>query len=245
VPMADIKALGARVGGTVNTIVMAMCAGALRRFVAERERLPAKPMIAGVPVSLRAADDASANNQVTMVRVDLATDIADPYERFKAIHASSEGAKGLVRELKPVLGVDMPVIGSPWLMSGLASVAARSGLFNVIPLPANAVISNVPGIPVPLYLAGAKATNFFPVSIPFHGMGINITVQSYAGQLEFGLTACRRVFSHAELHELLAGMRETLEEIRRFPSVGGEEPAANDAKVTPLIPRRKAARRRA
>lgn len=245
VPLDDIKALGARVGGTVNTIVMAMCAGALRKFVAERERLPAKPMIAGVPVSLRAADDASANNQVTMVRVDLATDIADPLERFKAIHASSEGAKGLVRELKPVLGVDMPVIGSPWLMSGLASVAVRSGLFNVIPLPANAVISNVPGIPVPLYLAGAKATHFFPVSIPYHGMGINITVQSYAGQLEFGLTACRRVFSHAELHELLEGMRETLEEIRRFPSVGGEETAANDAKVTPLIPRKKAARRRA
>ncbi|MGL6112704.1 MAG: WS/DGAT/MGAT family O-acyltransferase [Rubrivivax sp.] len=225
-PLPEVKALGARVGGTVNTIVMALCAGALRRYLAERGAVPGKPLIAAVPVSLRAADDNSANNQVTMVRVDLATDIADPLQRFKAIHDSSEGAKAVVRELKPILGVDMPVVGSPWLMTGLASLAVRSGLFAALPLIANAVISNVPGIPVPVYLAGARATNFYPVSIPYHGLGINMTVQSYAGQLEFGLTACRRMFSHAELRELLGYMIETLDEIRAFQSVEAPEPTA-------------------
>ncbi len=225
VPLDEIKALGARVGGTVNTVVMAMCAGALRRYVAERGPLPPKTLVAAVPVSLRAADDASANNQVSMVRVDLATDIADPAVRFKAIHNSSEGAKSVVRELKPVLGVDMPVFGSPWLMSGLASLAVRSGLLTALPQVANALISNVPGIPVPLYLAGARATHFYPVSIPYHGMAINITVQSYAGQLEFGITTCRRVCSHAELGELLGYMRQTLEQIRTFDSVAAAEPA--------------------
>lgn len=223
-PLSEVKVLGTRVGGTVNTIVMALCAGALRSYIAKRGPLPRMPMIAAVAVSVRVADDTSAKNQVTMVRVDLATDIADPAKRFKAIHNSSEGAKSVVSELKPVLGVDLPVVGSPWLMTGLAAVAVRSSLLNALPLLANAVISNVPGIPVLLYLAGARATNFYPVSIPYHGMGINMTVQSYAGQLEFGMTACRRVFSHADLRELLGYMRETLEQIRGFGDA-----ATNDA----------------
>jgi diacylglycerol O-acyltransferase / wax synthase len=222
----EVKALGTRVGGTVNTIVMAVCAGALRRFIAERGAVPRKPLLAGVPVSLRAPDDTSANNQVTMVRVDLATDIADAALRFKAIHNSSEGAKALVRELKPILGVDMPVVGSPWLMTGLASLVVRSGLLTALPQIANAVISNVPGIPVPVYLAGARATNFYPVSIPFHGLAINITVQSYAGQLEFGLTACRRALAHQDLLELIGFMRESLDEIRGFPSIATVAAAA-------------------
>ena len=125
VPLADMKALGQRVGGTVNTIVMAMCGTALRRFLKEREQLPAKSLIAMVPVSLRSADDASMNNQVSGIRVDLATDIADMSERFKAIHGSSESAKAVVRELKPVLGVDIPVTGAPWLLTGLASLYGR------------------------------------------------------------------------------------------------------------------------
>ncbi|MBL0087526.1 MAG: wax ester/triacylglycerol synthase family O-acyltransferase [Ideonella sp.] len=231
-PLDEVKALGARVGGTVNTIVMAVCAGALRRFIAERGAMPRKPLLAAVPVSLRAPDDTSANNQVTMVRVDLATDIADAALRFKAIHNSSEGAKALVRELKPILGVDMPVVGSPWLMTGLASLVVRSGLLNALPQIANAVISNVPGIPVPVYLAGARAANFYPVSIPFHGLAINITVQSYAGQLEFGLTACRRALSHQDLLEVIGYMRESLDEIRGFKNIASEAAAA-PAAVSP------------
>jgi hypothetical protein len=79
-----------------------------------------------VPVSLRAEGDSAMNNQVSAVRVDLATDIGDLPTRFKAIHASSEAAKAVVRELKPVLGVDVPITGSPWLMTGLASLLGRS-----------------------------------------------------------------------------------------------------------------------
>jgi WS/DGAT/MGAT family acyltransferase len=100
IPLADIKSLGKRVGGTVNTIVMAMCSIALHRFLKERNLLPKQPLIAMVPVSLRAEGDSSMNNQVSMVRVDLATDIDDLPARFKAIHASSEAAKAVVKELK-------------------------------------------------------------------------------------------------------------------------------------------------
>ena len=226
VPMDELKALGRRVGGTVNTIVMAMCAGGLRRFLGERNLLPAQPLIAAVPVSLRVEGNDDMNNQVSMVRVDLATDLADPAARFKAIHASSEAAKVVVRELKPVLGVDMPFTGSPWIMTSLASLYGRSTLARRLPPMANVTISNVPGPPVTLYVAGAKMAAFYPVSIPYHGMAVNITVQSYAGALEFGITACRRALSQDESSELLGYLREALAEIQQLPSVDSAPEAA-------------------
>jgi len=249
VPLADIKALGKRVGGTVNTVVMAMCSSALRRYLLDRDLLPRKSLVAAVPVSLRTANDSSMNNQVSMIRVDLATDLADPVARFKTIHASSEAAKAVVVELKPVLGVDAPLLGAPWLMTGLASLFGRSGLANRLPAMANVAISNVPGIPVPLYMAGARMVNYYPVSIPYHSVALNITVQSYAGQLEFGITACRRALSQAESHELIANLRAALSEIQGFESVdqsaaaapAAAAPAAS-AKPTPAPRRRKSAR---
>lgn len=225
-PFDELKALGKRVGGTVNTIVMAMCSGALRRFMKERNILPKQALIAAVPVSLRAEGDDAMNNQVSVVRVDLATDVADPGERFKAIHVSSEAAKAVVRELKPVLSIDVPVTGSPWLMTSMAALYGRSNLANRLPPVANVLISNVPGPPSTLYVCGARMENFYPVSIPYHGTALNITVQSYAGSLDFGLTACRRILSQDESYELIGHLRAALEEIERLPSVAGESPRA-------------------
>ena len=249
VPLADIKSLGKRVGGTVNTVVMTMCGGALRSFLAGRDLLPKKSLIAGVPVSLRTADDDSMNNQVSAIRVDLATDLKSTAERFKAIHASSEAAKAVVSELKPVLGIDVPITGSPWLMSGLATLYGRSNLASRMPAVANVAISNVPGLPMTLYMAGARMLHYYPVSIPYHGMGLNITVQSYDGKLEFGITACRRVMSQEESHELIGHLRATLEDIRAMQSVAEAAPAEPAAvvvapEVATEAPARKATTRR-
>ncbi len=176
-PFDELEALGKRVGGTVNTILMAMCSEALARFLKERNLLPKEALIAGVPVSLRAEGDDSMNNQVSMVRVDLATDIGDAAERFKAIHASSEAAKAVERELKPVLGVDMPITGSPWLMTRLASLYGRSSLARRVLPVANVLISNVPGPGATLYVAGARMMHFYPVSIPYHGSALQSLAQ--------------------------------------------------------------------
>lgn len=231
-PLADVKTLGKRIGGTVNTIVMAMCSIALQRFLKERGLLPKEALIAMVPVSLRAADDASMNNQVSAVRVDLATDVDDIAARFKAIHASSEAAKAVVRELKPILGVNIPVTGAPWLMTGLASLIGRSNLASRLPAVGNVLISNVPGPGVPLYMAGARMLHYFPVSIPYHSSALNITVQSYAGMLEFGLTACRRVLSQQESYEIVAYLKAALDEIGALPPVE----AAADGDPVPAPP---------
>ncbi len=239
-PLDEVKALGKRAGGTVNTVVMAMCAGALRRYLSERRQLPAKPLVAMVPVSLRAADDDSMNNQVSAIRVDLATELADPAARFRAIHASSEAAKGVVSALKPVLGADTPIIGSPWLMTGLASLYGRSNLASRMSPMANATISNVPGLPVTLYMAGAKMVNYFPVSIPYHGAALNITVQSYAGKMEFGITVCRRVMTQAEAHELIEHLRAALHEIELLAPAQPAAIAAPAPAPTPAVAKRPA-----
>ncbi len=216
-----------------------MCSTALRRFLLDRNLLPKKPLIAMVPVSLRGAGDDAMNNQVSMIRVDLATEIDDPAARFKAIHASSEAAKAVVSELKPVLGVDLPITGAPWLMTGLASLLGRSNFAGRAPAAGNVLISNVPGPSMPLYMAGARMVHYYPVSIPYHGMALNITVQSYAGSLEFGLTACRRVLSQDESHELVEHLRAALQRDR-----GAAAPGRSSRRRRRSEPDRSVARRR-
>ena len=98
---------------------------------------------------------------------------------------------------------------------------------------ANVTISNVPGPAVTLYVAGAKMNAFYPVSIPYHGMAVNITVQSYAGALEFGITACRRALSQDESGELLGYLQDALKEIEQLPSVDGASEAATAPMPTP------------
>ncbi|WP_181360604.1 wax ester/triacylglycerol synthase family O-acyltransferase [Variovorax sp. WS11] len=192
VSLAEVKQMSKATDTSLNDIVLAICAGALRRYLADYGCKPAKPLIAGVPVSLRSEGNTDLNNQVSVMLVSLATDIADPLERLAAIHESSSEGKKLTGNVKAAIPTDFPSLGVPSLMSGLASLYGRSGLADKLPPAANVAISNVPGPSFALYFAGAKVAAYFPVSIPGHGLALNMTVQSYNGALEFGLTACRR-----------------------------------------------------
>ncbi len=192
IPMAETKFIGKTLGGSLNDVVLCTTAGAMRRYLKEHNNMPVKSLLAAVPVSLRTAGDASANNQVSMTTMTLASDIADPVERLKAIHKASEINKAMMSRVKTAIPTDFPLLAAPWLMSGVAAIASRSGILNVLPPIANIVISNVPGSPVPLYFAGAKVVSYYPVSIIVHSMALNVTVQSYAGRLDYGLIACRR-----------------------------------------------------
>ena len=193
VPLAEVKLIAKTFGVSLNDVVMATTAGALRRYLKEYDDLPDKPLIAAVPVSLREAGDASANNQVSMITMTLGTDIADPVARMHAINADSSRSKAVMGRMKTVIPTDFPMFGAPWLFSGIASLLGRSRIVNVIPPIANVLVSNVQGAPMPLYFAGAELTSYYPVSIPAHGMALNVTVQSYNGRLDYGLIACRRV----------------------------------------------------
>jgi diacylglycerol O-acyltransferase / wax synthase len=192
IPLADVKAIAKASGCTVNDVVLALASGAMRRYLGDYDAMPGKPMSAAVPVSLRPEGDQTANNQVSMVVMTLASDIKDPVERLRAIAKASRRTKSKLFDAIAAIPLDLPAPGAPWLVSGLASMYGRSRLADSLPSVVNVIISNVPGAPVPLYFAGAKARTYYPVSIPVHGIALNITVHSYDGRLDFGLIACRR-----------------------------------------------------
>ncbi len=188
-PLDEAKAIARYFDVKLNDVVLAIVSGALRRAYAGKRSLLSKHMIGAVPASLRAAGDAEQNNQVTMMLVSLASAETDPVKRLKAIHAAANRAKMMTGGLKSVIPTDLPSLGLPWLMSALTALYDTSLVANRIPVIANLVISNVPGPPVPLYLAGARIAEYYPVSIVTHGLGLNVTILSYNGMLEFGLVS--------------------------------------------------------
>ena len=192
ISLGDAKAIAKASGAKLNDVVMAVCSGALRRYLQEKGQLPDKPLIAGVPISLREPGDTRQNNQVSGMLCQIATDIADPAERLRAIVKSSSQAKEIAGTFRDAVPQDFAFVGAPILLQLVMLVYGRTGLADRLPMPMNVTISNVPGPPMPLYCAGAKVTALHPVSIAAHGAALNITVQSYMDALNFGLTADRR-----------------------------------------------------
>jgi WS/DGAT/MGAT family acyltransferase len=210
-PLAAAKAIAKESGTKLNDVVMATCAGALRRYLIEKHALPKESLVAFVPVSLRDPGNTEANNQVSGMLCSLATDIRDPLERLKAIQESSRQAKDLSGRVRDAQPRDFSIFGAPFVMHEAMQLYGRSRLADRLPPPANVVISNVPGPQTPLYVAGAKVLTLYPVSIPAHGMALNLTVQSYCGSLDFGLTACRKTVP--DLRKLAGYLDESLQEL--------------------------------
>jgi diacylglycerol O-acyltransferase len=226
VPLAEVKQIAKLLGVSLNDVVMATVAGGLRQYLQFNDELPEQPLRAAVPVSLRAAGDATANNQVSMVVINLATDIADPLQRLRKIHESSDNSKAMMGRVRAAIPTDFPMLAAPWLMSGLASMYGRSRLANVLPPIANVAISNVAGIQAPMYFAGAKVVSYYPVSLPAHGVALNVTVQSYNGRLDYGLIACRRALPEVnELADMLLAEHRLLHDLALSHAVAEARPA--------------------
>ena len=192
-----VKAAGAEHGAKLNDVFLAICGGGLRRYFERTGELPEQSLIAGCPVSLRRPGDASMNNQVTMMQVSLATDEPDPAKRIGAIMDSSALAKEVTADLAGAFESDPAAWGMPLAMRSAASVMEAAGAANAMPPAFNIVVSNVPGPREPLYSNGARMLTHYPVSIPAHGMAVNITVQSYVDRLYIGITACARALPDA------------------------------------------------
>lgn len=199
---------------STNDVIMAMCSGALRELLNLSKQLPKQSLIAAMPVSLRESGNTDSNNQVSMVQCSLATDIADPLERLQAIRASTALIKNRVATFKDMIPTDFPGLAAPIWASGLSHIWASGRVAEKLPPLANVIISNVPGPPIPLYLAGAKLRHYYPVSIVTHGLALNITVQSYAGSLEFGITACGDIVRKPEV--LAAALARSLAELNEM-----------------------------
>lgn len=205
-PLDQVKAIAKAAGGTLNDAVLALSAGALRRFLHELNALPDRPLVAMIPVSVRPRDDPGGGNAVGSILASLATDVEDPKARFDAIITSTRRAKEQLQGLSRNAILQLSAV--MLLPSGLQHITGTSG---IVRPQFNVVISNVPGPEKPLYFRGAELEAVYPLSIPVHGQALNITCQSYAGTLDFGFTGCRDTLPH--MQRLAVYMGETFQQL--------------------------------
>lgn len=218
--LGDVKAVKNAFGVTVNDVVMAACAGGLRRWLQVHEELPEQPLLAMVPLSIRTAEQQGAfGNRVSAMVAALPTHLTDPVERLRAVHEAMRGAKEQHRAIGAETLQDVTQFAMPALATRAARVAAQLRLADYVNPPYNLVISNVPGPRTPLYLAGARVTGYFPVSVVADGLGLNITVQSYLDDLDLGLVSCRELVP--DLWDLLAFITEGFAELAEAAAATG------------------------
>ncbi|WP_291845667.1 wax ester/triacylglycerol synthase family O-acyltransferase [Bradyrhizobium sp.] len=214
ISLSRAKALARQSGGKLNDVVLALSSGVVRRYLLERGALPAKSMTAAVPISLREEGNTEANNQVFGMICAIATNVEDPKGRLEAIIAQSVKSKEMshpLRALMPQVS-NISMLGAPILVQILALLYSRSNLSDVLPPSANITVSNVPGPRQTLYAAGAELLHIFPVSISAHGLALNITVQSYRDQLDFGFIAGANIIPNVQvLCDMLPREFEALE----------------------------------
>jgi WS/DGAT/MGAT family acyltransferase len=190
-PFADVRAVKNAAGITINDVVMALCAGALRRYLEDHEALPDAPLVAAVPVSVRTeAEKGTGGNKVSSIIAALPTNVSDPAERLHLSHEAMRAAKEQHEAIPADLLADVTQFAMPALAGQAARLSARLRLLERIN-PFNLIISNVPGPNIPLYYAGARLLQYYPLSAIAEGQGLNITVMSYDGGLHFGLIADR------------------------------------------------------
>ncbi|MGJ4948091.1 WS/DGAT/MGAT family O-acyltransferase [Bradyrhizobium sp. HKCCYLS20291] len=201
ISLSRAKALAKRAEGKLNDVVLALSSGVVRRYLEEQGALPQKSLTAAVPISLREEGNTEANNQVFGMICGIATDVADPKERLQTIIAQSTKSKEMSHPLRAFMPQvsNVSMLGTPILVQILALLYSRSSLSDVLPPAANITVSNVPGPRQTLYAAGAELLHIFPVSISAHGLALNITVQSYRDQLDFGFIAGANIIPHVQV----------------------------------------------
>jgi len=220
-PLADVKRVRKAFGTTLNDVVLCLCAEALRRYLESKHELPDASLVAAVPVSVRTAEEKGTHgNKITMARTALHTEIADPVERLQAISKRMFRVKKSLSATPARRMMDWVNVPSPGLLAQAARLYENFSIQDYVYPPYNLVISNVPGPPQPLYLAGARVLANYPVSIPYHGLAFNITVMSYIDSLDFGLTAHRTTVPDIDvmldlLVEALATLKQRAEQVLR------------------------------
>jgi diacylglycerol O-acyltransferase / wax synthase len=199
------KAIGKASGATVNDVTLAVCAGALRRYLIAHDGLPDKPLIAMVPVSVRGPEQESGGNQVAILLANLGTHLDDPLERLRLVVESTTLAKDRLSKMSKLERVaHAAAMSAPMGASMVTGHARRHPIYNV-------VISNVPGPKHTLYLDGMRLDESYPLSIPVDYLALNITITGYGDDLGFGYIACRR--SVPQLQRMLDYTDESLVEL--------------------------------
>jgi diacylglycerol O-acyltransferase len=196
-PLERLRGISRASGTTLNDVVLAMCSGAMRAYLLELDALPETTLVSMVPVGLRAKEShlpsVQGGNALGSVMVKLGTDLDDPADRLQLVHESMTDGKRALAEMTPVQILAMSALGQ-----APAILAPMLRMGGVVKPPYNLIISNVPGPRSTQYFNGMRLVGTYPLSIPIDGMALNITCNSYADQMAFGLTGCRRTVPHLQ-----------------------------------------------
>lgn len=230
----DIKEIKNAFGTTVNDVVLAMCSGALRRYLDDNGELPDESLIAMVPVSVHDKTNRGGTNKVSGMFSSLSSDIADPVQRLRAIAAANDAAKEHHQTLSASLLQDWAQFAAPNTFGLAVRVYSRLRLADMHPVVHNLVISNVPGPPMPIYFLGARVVGFYPFGPVFHGAGLNITVLSNDGHVDVGLIAARELVP--DLWSLAEDLPLALDELL---TAARAQQSSSDSSAAPASPKRR------
>jgi WS/DGAT/MGAT family acyltransferase len=210
-PIARLKAVAKATGTSINDVSLAMCGAALRSYLIERDALPDRPLVAGVPVSLSGTDAGAASrdgNAIGAVLCNLGTDLDDPLERLRRVHNSMVNNKSLMADLDPITTSAVSSGNMAGFLLGAIPKLPK------LPRPAfNMVVSNVPGLRKTLYWNGAELTDYYPSSVVMNGQALNITLLSYRDDIAVGLTADPEVVPH--MQRLLVHLDNALTDLEK------------------------------
>ncbi len=207
--LGDLKELGERHAATLNDVFLSIVGGGLRKFLGESGQLPDKSLVAFMPVNVRTQSDNGGGNAIGALLAKVGSDVADPLERLHTVSESASAAKSQLEGMTKQ-GI---LAYSAYLMApaGVQAFSAITGIRGPLPTNFNLCVSNVPGPDYPLYLRGSRVVASYPVSIPFHSMALNITLQSYDGTLGVGFVGCRDTLPHLQRLAVYTG--ESLREL--------------------------------
>jgi WS/DGAT/MGAT family acyltransferase len=221
IDLEDVRQIKDTAGVTINDVVLAVCADALRGHLEQHSGVPEQSLVAAVPVSVRSDDQsATTSNELSAMLVELGTTIAEPWGRLRAIAASSRAAKAQHHVLGPDTIPQLADLTPPVLLAAIGALESRFNVLGRIPPACNLIVSNYPGPPFPLYCAGARMVAAYPMGPLGIGTALNITVQSYQDTLWFGIVACPDVVP--EPWTLADGVTRAVHELRKASS--GSEP---------------------
>jgi WS/DGAT/MGAT family acyltransferase len=224
-PLDRVKAIKNAHGCTVNDVIVSMCAAAVRRWLLEHDELPHEPLVAQVPVSVRKEEERGAfGNRILLMTAPLYTNVEDPVERLRLTHEALVQMKERHRALPADLLQDANQFIPPALFSRAARLTFSLSASRRSHPVWNLVVSNVPGPQFPLYMAGARLEAQYPISVVTDGMGLNITVMSYRGQLNFGIVADREQMP--DVWSLIEWLGEAADELEPAPAHAPAGPAA-------------------
>jgi diacylglycerol O-acyltransferase / wax synthase len=210
-PLDDVKTVKEHFDVKVNDVMITVVGGALRRYLLDHEELPVEPLVCGMPVSRRAEGDTEMTNKISSAFVSMATDLDDPAARLREVHRSTQAAKKLQVALRARQVQSIGEVAPPMLINLASRTMWRNRLEAIMPVQLNTVVSNVPGPPFPLFVAGAKVEGIFPTAPIMIGMGLNVTLISYIDKINVGFHCDADLVD--DPWKLIGGLRPSLDEL--------------------------------